>query len=103
MTDLFDLRYMPRQSDMTLALGVVTGVQGPHVFIKIPALSVTSRMGPCLALESVTTPGETTDSADGHTHGVLPPSSALKAGDVVLVGFLEGSRNRPIVLGRVAS
>ena len=54
-------------------------------------------------LESVFTAGldTATGGSPSHSHGIEPTASQLAVGNRVLVGFVEGSPNVPIVLGRL--
>lgn len=73
---------------------VVSVTGGVHV--RIPALTADARWGPCQILERVTATGS--GGSPAHTH---PAATALAVGDLVLVVFPDGRRERPVVIDRI--
>lgn len=62
------------------------------VYVKVPRLTGQTPRGPYLVLEGPTT----ADGVGPHTH----TTNVLALGDKVLVAYLEGSRDKLVVLGR---
>lgn len=95
----------------------VTRISGGRPYVTIPRLAGSSyEYGPLDCLEGVytlegletedtartSTPATSSDFA-AHRHTLFAgPTRALQAGDRVLVAFVEGNRDDPIIIGRLA-
>lgn len=88
--------------------GKVVRVVGTAAYVEIPRLARGRELGPVEVLEGPWTAGLRTEEESGgggeasfaaHTHGA---GVDLAPGDRVLVAFIEGSVDQPVVLGRLA-
>lgn len=91
----------------------VTQIKGGRPYVVIPRLSGELEYGPLDVLQGIySLEGlETEDTAGGagdgsfeaHSHALFQgPSVALKAEDRVLVAFIEGRPDDPVILGRLS-
>jgi hypothetical protein len=83
------------------AIGTVTKVVSAQVvFVAVSGMEGDRQAE---VVEFPGTPGIGTDTAGSvpHAHGVRPAANALATGDRVVCVFLYGSRDRPVVLGRL--
>lgn len=76
--------------------GRVTRITAPWAWVEIPALAKGYDFGPC-DLRGL---GHDTNAADdsGHTHTVDSPTAV---GDAVIVGFIGGDPEDPVILRRI--
>lgn len=86
----------------------VTRIKADRPYVKIPRLTGNLEYGPLDSLEGVfTLEGVETENTGGldfgaHAHALFAGGSrALVAGDRVIVGFLEGRVDDPVLLGRL--
>lgn len=88
--------------------GVVTRVAGGRPFVEVARFAAGREFGPLEVLQGPWTVGLRTEAEAGgagesafasHTHGA---GLDLAAGDRVLVAFVEGNPDSPVVLGRLA-
>ena len=88
-------------------IGYVTGIVLGAISVRVPgAFGDTTLAKPAEMLEFPGTIGITTDvqlgSPNTHSHAVRPSADQLATGQKVLVMFLEGDPNRPVIVGRFA-
>lgn len=84
----------------------VTRIKANRPYVVIPRLSGELEYGPLDILQGLysleTLDTESADGPDPHTHEViLGAGLALAAEDRVLVAFLEGRPDDPVILGRL--
>lgn len=101
--------------------GIVTKIDGDgRPFVEVPHLASGYEYGPLDVLEGLYhidgiqtsavadhrhhIPGDgDTDLAGGHDHDTADAVDALEAGNRVLVAFIDGDQDDPIVLGRIGA
>jgi hypothetical protein len=86
--------------------GTVTRLVGGRPMVEIPRLARGAEYGPCESVEGFASATEALSQESvgdhgTHTHSVTAPAS-WTAGDRVLVAFVEGNQDDPVVVGRLA-
>lgn len=80
--------------------GTVTRITDAGVFIRV-ARQTGHEYGPVEIAEGLYTAGLTTALDGMHAHALQPTDHLLAVGDSVLVAFLEGRDNDPVVITRL--
>lgn len=87
--------------DLGLERAIVTRVSGPaHAFVRL-VTGGRHEYGPCPVVEGLWTDDAVTGAATAGTAHVHPAGIELAPGDTVVVGFLGGDPNAPVILGRL--